>query len=72
MRKYIVDCLEKTGKQFKVKFDILNERLLTEIAKEGSRLVHLTSNIFEKDKLWIEGSHGIANEKPTKNLNKLF
>ena len=64
----MVEHLEKTGKQFKVKFDILNKRMLTEIAKEGSRVVHLTSDIFDKDKLWVEGSYGIANEIYTNEL----
>ena len=49
------DLLEERGKQFKVKFDILTNRFLNDIASEGSRLVHITSDIYEPDKLWVEG-----------------
>ena len=66
------DLLEERGKQFKVKFDILSNRFLNDIASEGSRLLHVTSDIYEPDKLWVEGSHGIANEIHLKKLEQQF
>ena len=70
MRKIMCDILEGCGKQFKIKYDILSNRFLNDIAKEGSRLLHITSDIYEPDKLWVEGSYGIGNEIPMKKLDQ--
>ena len=70
MRTKIKNKLIKTGKEFKVKFDILSMRLLKDIARHGSRLLHITSDIAESNSLCIEGSYGICNQYPLKNLEK--
>ena len=65
----MIDALEDTRKQFKVKFDILTNRFLKEIAKNGTRLLHITSDIFKENELCSEGMYGICNELPLKKLH---
>ena len=72
MRMKMMDNLEATGKQFKVKFDILSKRFLKEVAKNGTRLLHLTSDIGDENKLIVEGRYGIANDLPNKRLDQLI
>ena len=57
MKRIMTDLVNAENKQLKVKFDILNESFLENIACNGSRLLHITSDIWnwDKDKLWIEG-----------------
>ena len=45
MRSRMISELQETGKEYKVKFDILTMKLLKDIAKNGSRLLHITSDI---------------------------
>lgn len=61
MRNKMVNKLQETGKEFKVKFDILTIKLLKDIANYGSRLLHITSDIAESNHLCLEGRHGICN-----------
>ena len=68
MRWRILNELEDTGKEYKVKFDILSHKLLKDIAKNGSRLLHITSDISDSNKLCVEGRYGINNELPVKRL----
>ena len=70
MRMKMMNALESTGKQFKVKFDILSQKLLKDVAKNGSRLLHITSDIGDENKLCFEGRYGIANEIPFKRLDQ--
>lgn len=72
MRGRIESALDDTDKQFKVKFDILTNKLLKDIAKNGSRLLHITSDIDHSDKLCVEGRYGICNEIPLKRLEATF
>ena len=58
--KKILNELESTGKEFKVKFDILTLKLLKDIAKNGSRILHLTSDVYNSKELCIEGRDGIC------------
>ena len=44
----------------KVKFDVLNRNLLEYVGEYGCRVLHLSSDIFEHDKLCIEGDFGIC------------
>ena len=44
----------------KVKFDVLNRKLLEYVGEYGCRVLHLSSDIFEHDKLCIEGDFGIC------------
>ena len=43
---------------------------LKDVAKNGARLLHITSDIESEDKLVLEGRYGIANEFPLKTLEK--
>ena len=70
MRDRMLQELEDTGKQFKVKFDIFSNKFIKDIAKNGSRLLHLTSDIPDPNKLNCEGRFGICNEFPIKSLEK--
>ena len=72
LRQVMIDRLEDTGKQFKVKFDILSLKFLKDIARNGSRLLHITSDIESENTICLEGRHGIANDYPLKTLeNKI-
>ena len=64
MKRIMTDLVNAENKQLKVKFDILNESFLENIACNGSRLLHITSDIWnwDKDKLWIEGQNGIGDD----------
>ena len=69
LRLKMKQALELTDKQFKVKFDILSNRFIKEICRHGSRLLHITSDIGDKNTLCVEGSYGICNELPMKRLD---
>ena len=68
MRSKIVDKLFRTGKEFKVKFDILTMKLLKDIANHGSRLLHITSDIAESNHICLEGRFGICNQMPLRSI----
>ena len=72
MRSRMYTNLSDTGKQFKVKFDILSSKLLKDIAKNGSRVLHLTSDIEGSTELCLEGRYGICNKLPLKRLESML
>ena len=72
MRSRMQTNLSDTGKQFKVKFDILSNKLLKDIAKNGSRVLHITSDIEGGNELCLEGRYGICNKLPLKRLETML
>lgn len=68
----MIDTLNNIGKEFKLKFDILTPKFLTEVAKEGSRLLSITSDFFEPDQLCIEGVHGVSEKIPLQELQDML
>ena len=72
MKPRVLHALTETKREFKVKFDILTNKFLKDIAKHGSRLLHITSDIAKEGKLCIEGRYGICNEIPLKKLESTF
>lgn len=45
-------------------------KFLKDVAQNGARLLHITSDIESEDKLYLEGRYGIANEFPLRTLEK--
>ena len=72
MKGHVLQRLEDTGKQFKVKFDILTNQFVKEIAKNGSKLLHITSDIEAPKKLCVEGRWGVCNDITLKSMEKTF
>lgn len=72
MRPIIQERLGAVKKQFKTKFDILTPKFLAEVAKEGTRLLHITADLYERDKLWVEGTNGVAEEIPLRHLEQML
>jgi len=72
MRSKIMSALSDTKKEFKVKFDILTNQFLSDIAKNGSRLLHITSDVAFEDRLCVEGFYGISCEIPLRRLEQIF
>ena len=72
MRAKMLTNLNDTGRQFKVKFDILSNKLIKDIAKNGSRVLHITSDIEGSNELCLEGRFGICNKLPLKRLESTF
>jgi hypothetical protein len=60
IRSKLKSNIESLKISINVKFDILNRNLLEYVGESGCRLLHLSSDIFEPDKLCIEGEHGIC------------
>jgi hypothetical protein len=60
LRSKVKGNIAKTEKSINVKFDVLNRKLLESVGQFGCRLLHLSSDIFEPDKLCIEGDYGIC------------
>ena len=72
LRHKITVKLAETRKQFKVKFDILTNKFLKDVAKNGSRLLHLTSDVEQSQSLCVEGLHGINCQLPFKTIDRMF
>ena len=72
MRPILKERLGAVGKQFKTKFEILTPKFLKEVAKEGTRVLHLSSELYEHNKLWIEGKYGIAEEINIRQLEQML
>jgi hypothetical protein len=41
-------------------FDFLNDSLLKSVAKFGTRILHLTSDSYHKDHLYLEDHTGVS------------
>ena len=50
--------------------DILTPHFLKQVAKEGTCLLHLTSDIYQPDSIWIEANNSVAEEIPLELLAK--
>jgi hypothetical protein len=60
LRQKVKRNVEDLGISINMKFDVLNRSLLQYIGEFGCRLLHLSSDIFEPDKICIEGDFGIC------------
>ena len=53
-------ALLETGLDLQIKFDFLNEELIKKVIETGSRVLHLSSDMFSRDCLYIEDKIGIC------------
>lgn len=67
-RRRIMGELHDTGKEYKVKFDILSMKFLKDIARYGSKLLHISSDIYNSHELCIEGRNGICKSYPMQHI----
>jgi hypothetical protein len=72
LRSKIKGNIDKLGISINVKFDVLNRSLLDYVGEFGCRLLHLSSDIFDPDKLCIEGDFGICETYTREEFMKLF
>jgi hypothetical protein len=49
-----------SGIEINARCDFLNRQLLSNIKKDGCKLLHLSSEVFEEERLCLEGTDGIA------------
>lgn len=68
----IMDEFYDTGLDLQIKFDFLNEDLLKNVIDSGSRVLHLSSDIFEKDCLFIEDRTGICKKIFIQDIERYF
>ena len=55
-----------------LKFEPLQQDLLTYVAEFGTRVLHLSSDHLKKDCLCIEGENGVSKSITTKELYNLL
>ena len=55
-----------------VNFDIFNEELLKSILESGSRVLHLSSDIFSSDSLFMEDKIGMCKELKISEMETFF
>lgn len=72
MRSRMFANLSETKKHFKIKVDILSNKLIREISKNGSRVLHITSDIEGNNELCLEGRYGICKKLPLKHLESML
>lgn len=68
----ILSAFNDTGLDLQIKFDFLNEELLKSVLESGSRVLHLSSDIFEKSCLYIEDTIGLCKKIKIDDLTKYF
>ena len=56
----ILSAFNETELDLQIKFDFLNEDLLKSVLESGSRVLHLSSDIFDKNCLYIEDRIGLC------------
>jgi len=49
-----------SGKEINARCVFLNRQLFSNIKKDGCKLLHISSEVFEEERLCIEGDSGIA------------
>ena len=54
----IIDEFYKSGLDLQIKFDFLNEDCLKAVLDGGSRVLHLSSDLFDRDCLYLEDELG--------------
>ncbi len=55
-----MNSIAKNSKQIvNVKFDILNRELIEQTRQYGCKLLHISSHVFEEDKIALEGNNGL-------------
>ena len=62
----------KLDKEIQVKYDLLTEQVLKDVSKFGSRVLHLSSDMFHKDYLYVEGNIGMCKRMRVENLKEFF
>ena len=61
--------IKETNKAMRLKYDILTEDFLVNIAKSGTKLLHLSSDIIASEYLCVEGENGVCEKI---HENRLF
>ena len=61
-----------TGMELQVNFDLLTESFLKRVAKYGTRLLHVTSDLVSEDHLCVEGQNGVCERIHIDDLYNLF
>ena len=56
----IETALLETGLDLQIKFEFLNKELFKNVIETGSKVLHLSSDIFSRDCLYIEDKIGIC------------
>ena len=49
-----------SGQEVNVRCDFLNRSLLSHIKSDGCKMLHLSSEVFEAERLCIEGTNGVV------------
>jgi hypothetical protein len=65
-------AFHETGLDLQIKFDFLNADLIRSVADSGSCVLHISSDIFDKDSLYLEDKIGIALRIPIDELSTYF
>jgi len=58
-RKKMKNIASNSGQIVNVKFDILNRELIETIRQYGCKILHLSSHVFEEDRIAIECENGL-------------
>ena len=72
MQTKIHSLFEEVEKEIQVNFDILDKTLIQRVARDGTRVLHLTSDMRSPDEIFVEGENGMCEPIKTDDLYKLF
>ena len=72
MRTKVKESFGETQKEIQVKFDILSQKFLQDVVRRGTRLLHITSDYYDSDHLYLEGEAGICEKIRIEELKMLI
>jgi hypothetical protein len=63
---------EQSGKEIQVRYEVFNGEVLKYVAEFGSRVLHLTSDVFDPEFLGFEGSIGLCKKMNETELQEFI
>ena len=69
---YVKKRLQKSNVNLQVNFDILTKSALKQTIANGSKMLHITSDVVKEDALVVEREHGICESIKTKQLSDMI
>lgn len=71
-RQKVTSGIKERNKVINVRFDQLNRELLEYVKNNGCRVLHISSDIYRKESLCIEGENGLIEYISLENLETML
>ena len=62
----------ESGIEIQIKFDFLNSDLLRSAIEQGTRVLHISSDIYDSETLFIEGELGLCQKLHISDIKSYF